>query len=374
MASMKLNNPFVLIGYHGPKYFCDRVAETRRLCSLIRNESNVTLLSPRRYGKTGLIMNVFERLSKNREYETIYLDVFGTQNLAEFTKLLAASVIGRLDTSLERLKGAARRLVQGVRPSLSYDEASGRPTLSFDVASVQAEKTLADVFDYLKERDRRIVVAIDEFQQICNYPEKGVEAILRSHVQFSPARFIFAGSKQHLMRDMFMSPKRPFFQSSTMMPLGVIAEEPYYEFASGFFAEAGRKLDRDVFADLYRRFGGVTWYVQALLWDFYASGEDITSAKQLDEAVRERVLSNEYDQQRLLEILPAGARRLLKAVAAEGVVKAPQSSEFISKHGLRAASSVKTSLDMLLDKELLYRADDGYVVYDKILAEYLRTM
>ena len=84
-------------------------------------------------------------------------------------------------------------------------------------------------------------------------------------------------------------------------------------------------------------------------------------------------MSNEYDQQRLLEILPAGARRLLKAVAAEGVVKAPQSSEFISKRGLRAASSVKTSLDMLLDKELLYRADDGYVVYDKLLAEYLRT-
>ncbi len=41
---------------------------------------------------------------------------------------------------------------------------------------------------------------------------------------------------------------------------------------------------------------------------------------------------------------------------------------------VRAASSVKTSLDMLLDKELLYRADDGYVVYDKLLAEYLRTM
>ena len=147
------------------------------------------------------------------------MDVFGTQNLAEFTKLLATAVIGRLDTAFEKLRGAARRLIQGVRPALSYDGASGRPTLSFDVSSVQAEQTLDDVFAYLKERERRTVVAIDEFQQICNYPEKGVEAILRGHVQFLPARFIFAGSKQHLMRDMFMSPKRPFFQSSGMMPL-----------------------------------------------------------------------------------------------------------------------------------------------------------
>ena len=339
---------------------------------MLRNESNVTLLSPRRYGKTGLILNAFEKLSKDYGYETIYVDVFGTQNLADFTKLLATAVIGRLDTSLEKLKGAARRLIQGVRPALSYDETSGRPTLSFDVSSVQAEKTLDDVFAYLKERERRVVVAIDEFQQICNYPEKGVEAILRGHVQFSPARFIFAGSKQHLMRDMFMSPKRPFFQSSGMMPLDVISEDAYYDFASRFFAEAGRHLDQDVFKELYRRFDGVTWYLQALLWDFFASGEDIDSIGQLDEAIHQRVMANEYDQQRLMEILPGGARRLLKAVASEGKVKAPQSSQFIVKHGLRAASSVKTSLKMLLDKELLYRTSDGYVVYDKFLAEYLR--
>ena len=369
---MKLQNPFVLAGYAGPEYFCDRVAETKRLCGAIRNESNVTLLSPRRYGKTGLIMNAFNRLSRRGEYETIYVDIFGTQNLAEFTKMLSAAVIGRLDTPLEKVGGAARRLIQGVRPVLSYDDASGKPSLTLNVSPAQAERTLSDVFDYLKEHDRRTVIAIDEFQQIENYPEKGVEAILRSQIQFSPARFIFAGSRQHLMREMFTSPKRPFYQSSLMMPLGVIAEDSYYGFADAFFKKAGRRLDRDVFKELYRRFDGVTWYMQAILWDLYASGEDVTDVKQLNEAVMLRVQSNEYDQQRILEILPDGARRLLRAVAKERMVKAPQSADFIAKHGLRAASSVKTSLDMLVDKELLYRGDDGYIVYDRFLAEYLR--
>lgn len=112
--------------------------------------------------------------------------------------------------------------------------------------------------------------------------------------------------------------------------------------------------------------------MQAILWDFYASGEDITEKSALEAAVRNRVAQNEYDQQQLLEVLPDGARRLLKAVARERIVTEPQSGEFVARHGLRAASSVKTSLDMLLEKQLLYRDDRGYVVYDRLFGEWLR--
>lgn len=373
MGGMKLNNPFVLTGYHGREYFCDRVEETERLCAAIRNDGNVTLLSPRRYGKTGLIWNSFSRLSENGEFKTIYMDIFGTQDLADFTKAFANAVLGKLDTPLEKVGDVARRLIQGLRPTLSYDSATGCPSLSFDVSRSQAERTLADIFAYLADHDCRTVIAIDEFQQIRNYPEKGVEAILRSHVQFARTRFIFAGSRQHLMRDIFTSPQRPFYQSTLMMPLASIPEEPYYEFAARFFTRAGFKLDRTAFHALYSRFDGITWYMQAILWDLYASRTDITRESQVADAVRERVLANEYDRQMILELLPDGARRLVRAVAREGVVKSPQAGDFISKYGLRAASSVKTSLEMLLENEVLYHDRDGYVVYDRFFAEYLRS-
>lgn len=370
---MKLNNPFVLTGYHGPEYFCDRVAETKKLCTAIRNESNITLLSPRRYGKTGLIWNSFNELSKNKEFETIYLDIFGTQNLADFTKSFANAVLGRLDTPLERMSETAKRLIQSLRPTLSYDSATGSPSLSFDISPNQAERTLSEIFAYLANHNCRTVIAIDEFQQIRNYPEKGVEAILRSHIQFAKTRFIFAGSKQHLMRDIFTSPQRPFYQSTLMLPLDTIPEDPYYTFAAGFFTQAGLSLDRSVFHALYSRFSGITWYVQAILWDLYASREAITQETQVENAIKERVMANEYDRQMILELLPDGARRLIKAVAGEGIVKSPQAGNFISKYGLRAASSVKTSLQMLLENEILYHDKDGYVVYDRFFAEYLRS-
>lgn len=368
-----MNNPFVLTGYHGPEYFCDRIAETKKLCTAIRNESNITLLSPRRYGKTGLIWNSFNELSKNEEFETIYLDIFGTQNLADFTKSFANAVLGRLDTPLERMSETAKRLIQSLRPTLSYDSATGSPSLSFDISPNQAERTLSEIFAYLTNHNCRTVIAIDEFQQIRNYPEKGVEAILRSHIQFAKTRFIFAGSKQHLMRDIFTSPQRPFYQSTLMLPLDTIPEDPYYAFAAGFFTQAGLSLDRSVFHALYSRFSGITWYVQAILWDLYASREAITQESQVENAIKERVMANEYDRQMILELLPDGARRLVKAIASEGIVKSPQAGNFISKYGLRAASSVKTSLQMLLENEILYHDRDGYVVYDRFFAEYLRS-
>jgi len=371
---MKLNNPFVISGYKGKEYFCDRFAETAKLCSAVRNESNVTLISPRRYGKTGLIRHVLDALVERHGFGTIYLDIFDTQNQAEFTRAFAQAVIGKLDSPLEKLGGTAKRLVQSLRPTLSYDGVSGSPQLSVSVTNEQAPSTLEDIFAYLRSRTGRLVVAIDEFQQIREYPEKGLEAKLRSLMQFSPAQFIFSGSKQHLMRDMFTSPRQPFYQSTTMMPLGVIGEKPYYDFANRHFTAAGRRLSPEVFHALYARFEGITWYLQAILWDFYASGDDITKIEQLDLAIAERIAANEYDQQQLLELLPDGARRLLRAVATEGIVRKPQSGEFIARHGLRAASSVKVSLSMLLDKQLIYRETDGYVVYDRLFGEYLRSV
>lgn len=371
---MKLTNPFVLVGYEGPEYFCDRDKETEDIIRVITNDSNITLLSPRRYGKTGLICNTFHHLAQRDGWTTLYLDIFGTQNLADFTRMLANAVFEKLDSPLEKAGGIAKRFIQNLRPTLSYDDASGKPSLSFDISAGKETSTLSQIFDYLKSRNRRIVIAIDEFQQINEYPEKGVEATLRSFMQFSPARFIFSGSKQHVMRDMFTSPKRPFYQSTFMMPLDVIPEESYWEFASRFFSGKGRTIDRSIFHELYSRFDGITWYVQSMLWDFYAADEDIRDMKQLDEAVRRRVKSGEYDQQRVMMLLPAGARRLLRAIALEGKVKKPQSGDFIARYGLHAASSVKTSLSMLIDKELVYPAADGYVVYDRFMSEHLRNL
>lgn len=93
-----------------------------------------------------------------------------------------------------------------------------------------------EIFQYLEHADKRCIVAIDEFQQIAKYPEKNIEALLRTHIQKQMnTNFIFAGSERHMMQELFSSATRPFCNSADMMELKAIVPEIYVPFIVGLF-------------------------------------------------------------------------------------------------------------------------------------------
>ena len=125
------------------------------------------------------------------------------------------------------------------------------------------ENTLSEIFEYLKSSEKKCVLAIDEFQQIGDYPEKGMEALLRSHIQFLPnVVFIFSGSKQHIMQEMFLSAKRPFYLSTQIITIDSIDSVAYYNFAASFFLDKDQQLKEEDFFYIYNEFDGHTWYIQ----------------------------------------------------------------------------------------------------------------
>lgn len=370
MRAMKHTNPFVVRGYRAPEFFCDRERETEKLLSAFANDRNVTLLAPRRYGKTGLIRNAFHRAPD--DWTTVYADVYATSDLREFTQVLANAVAGSLDTVAEKAVSAAAKFFKSVRPTITPTE-SGGLSFSFSVEKRDAEATLDGIFDYIASKDRRVVVAIDEFQQILEYPEKGTEAMLRSRIQFlQNANFVFAGSRHHLLGEMFTSPRRPFYQSTDVLSLDVIPADRYEDFAGRFFRDARRPFSAGAFASLYRRFDGVTWYLQSVLNRVWGEGGGLASEADVDAAVRGLVEDRSLTFHDLLAAQSGVGRALLKAVAAERVVPEITASAFLRKHGLSAPSSVRTAVPALLKRDLLYRSDSGYLVYDYLFADYLR--
>ena len=370
---MLVNNPFLITGYYGPDTFCDRDIETDALIDALYNGRNVTLVSPRRMGKTGLIKHAFHILNQQKEpVVTLYMDIFATQNLQQFVRTFSNAVLGKLDSAPQRAIKRITQFVRGCRPVMTFDEMTGTPKISVDFVSNDYETTLKEVFDYLKSADRRCYIAIDEFQQIANYPEKGVEALLRSYIQFVPnVQFIFSGSRQHMMEEMFLSAKKPFYQSTQMMGLGSIDRQLYYEFALDHFERSGRSIDREVFDYIYERYEGHTWYVQNILNRLYAgSGEiSINSARAAEDMIIEE---NAYAYESLIRAYPEGSSRLLRAIGAEGKVREILAGGFIMKHGLRAASSVKSALMKLIDNELIYHSAEGYMIYDRFMGMWLR--
>lgn len=373
MTTNKPNNPFLIAGYYGPDYFCDRQQETEQIINALYNERNLTLVAPRRMGKTGLIKHAFYQLHEQEsDIITLYLDIYSTQNLNEFVQAFAGTVLGSLDSVPQKAMARISRFIKSCRPVFTLDELSGMPEVSIDITPEKEEATLKEIFNYLQSSEKRCYIAIDEFQQITEYPEKGVEALLRSYTQFLPnVHFIFAGSRQHVMQEMFLSAKRPFYQSTQTMAIGYIDKEAYYHFASAWFAKQSLMLDKETFSAIYNEFEGHTWYIQAILNRLYGYAVEPDPA-QVNRAVRDIVEENEYGYQNLLAAYTSGGIRLIKAIAKERVVAGINASSFISKYKLKAASSVNSALRSLMKMEMVYRTDAGYIVYDRFFAIWLR--
>jgi len=370
----KLNNPFLVAGYHSPAYFCDRENESEKIVSALFNNRNVSLISPRRMGKTGLIHHVFYNLNEqNKNIHCFYMDVFSTQNLHEFVTLFGKTVIGKLDDYSEAVFKRILKIFQSFRPSLTFDTLTGAPILSLNIQPEQAEQSLQEIFAYLKQSKKKIYIAIDEFQQITEYPEKGVEALLRSYMQFLPnVKFIFSGSKKHLMDAMFSTANRPFYQSTQKIGLKEIPVETYRKFAIQLFRKYKKTLDAATFDYIYSELSGHTWYVQLILNKLFALNKNHCSVQDVEILINEILEEENATFKTYCEIITKGQLRLLKAIAVERKVSEPFEANFIRRHNLTAPSSVRLALNSLVEKMLLLKDDEGsYFVYDRFFSLWL---
>ena len=371
-----LTNPFIYQGYESPKYFCDREVETKTLLSHLKNGRNVTLISPRRIGKTGLIKNTFYHLKEQEKDATcLYIDIFATKNLHDFVELLGVIVINEIVRKNASFIEKTISFFSALRPVLSMDPLTGEPSVSITVEPSKEDITIQSIFNYLNDSEQEVYIAIDEFQQIAEYPEKGTEALLRSYIQFAQhVHFIFSGSKFHLMAEIFGSPKHPFYQSTEMMGLKPLDSDVYYDFCLQFFKEKGGNIEKDIFEYLYNMFEGHTWYIQCIMNRLYEANTNVESTEQVNAAILSILAGREPQFESLSQFFTDNQFSLLKAIAKEGIVAQPTAGRFIKSHNLSGASSTKDELKVLENKELVYRKPEGYIIYDRFMDLWLKRL
>lgn len=370
---MKLSNPFLVYGYESPLYFCDRETETKKLVSALRNGRNVTLMSPRRIGKTGLIRNAFYHIKEqNPQTPCFYLDIYATRSLKDFVKVFGETVLGQLDSYSQKAMDLVRSALTHCRITYSSEKLIGG-SVSLEFRKEEAEATLRDIFLYLKKTDEDCYVAIDEFQQIADYEESNMEALLRTYVQqCNNIHFVFSGSKNHLLSDMFDSPKRPFYRSTEKMNLRSINEDAYFEFAEKHLKPVMTILPREAFHQIYSSFHGHTWYIQYILNKIYEEAPAIVDEDIIKECLIDIVQCNTDDYQRMYRMLTFNQQQLLLAIAQEKNVEFINASYFIAKYELKGTSSVNKALKYLIDNEYVYHYEEGYQIYDRFMALWLR--
>ena len=368
-------NPFVVSGKIPKAFFCDRVNESEQLEKSLTNQLNVVLTSSRRMGKTALVDYVFDRPSIRDEYITISVDILQTTTFREFIYLFGTAVFNTVATRSEKWRKQFVSFLKSLSGSFGYDPVQNTPTFDIRLGDIQQpEYTLLEIFQYLESVEKRCLVVIDEFQQITRYPEKNVEAILRTHIQkLSNANFVFSGSRRRLMEEMFFSAKRPFYQSAKPLRLEPINQKVYYDFASYHFSKAGKNITEEAFNHVYETFWGVTFYVQRLMKDAYIETlpGQTCDVEMVQRLIFDYICENDSHMREQLSFITEAQKELLYAIHAEGQVQSITSATFNKKHRLRSPSSTQSAALKLLEYDLITRKEKVYSLSDPLLSLWL---
>ena len=374
----KTTNPFIVTGKIEPEYFCDRVTESARLVKSVTNGNNMVIISPRRMGKTGLIQFCYDKPEIADEYYTFFIDILHTSSLREFTYLLGRAIYETLLPRSRKMASLFILTIKSISGKFGFDPITGMPTFNVELGDIdRPEYTLDEIFQYLAYANKPCIVAIDEFQQIAKYPEKNIEAQLRTHIQkLRNCNFIFAGSERHMMQEMFTSAARPFYHSADMLELKAIVPEIYIPFIAGHFKKRNRRIASDDIERVYNLFKGHTYYVQKAFNEAFADtpeGEECT-LETIRAAIDNMVASNDTIFREILSNIPEKQKELLYAIAKEGEAERITSAAFIKRHSLASASSVQSAMKKLLEKDIITEINKVFSVTDKLFAMWMNRM
>ena len=300
-----------------------------------------------------------------------------TENELDFNQRLINTIV----KTVEQENSAGKKIwafVKNLRPIISYDNFTGLPqvTLSSDQ---QATKTnLEAAFELLDSLQKKVVVIIDEFQQILEYPEKNFDNILRTIMQgLQNVVFIFSGSQQHLMNEMFANNKRPFYRSTQFLPLGKIDFDLYKNFIINKFKEAKKSIPEEIVRDILQWTERHTYFTQVVCSRIFA----LQTKKITDEIYKNELVLILKEQEnvffRYRSLLSPQQWLMLKAMAEEDIVYSVTNKNFIHKYNVSSSATAIKSLKALLEKEMIYEDFDDqgkkyYSVYDLFFKRWIQ--
>lgn len=374
----ELNNPFVIGKYAGEHYFCDREIVSNELINNLLNSRNTVLVSERRLGKTGLICHCLGQKNIAKNYNIFSFDIYATNSFQEFVYVFSKEITKKLKPKGKKIIEKFLNIFTSLRGNFKIDANTGEPSFELSIGDiVSPETTLDEIFSYIDNSEKPCIVAIDEFQQIGKYSESNVEALLRTKIQHCPnCTFIFAGSEKDMLINMFNSAAKPFYQSATFMQLDKIDFEKYKTFAIGLFEENKKNISEDFVKLAYSKADGVTLYIQMIMNELYSitPKNGCVTQELFDMSFDTLLKKQSFMYVNILSDISIRQKELLFAIAKEGRATEFTSGNFIKKYNLKSASSSQASLKGLIDRRLVNKDKDCYLISDRLFRWWLLTL
>ena len=369
------NRPFTFGVAASGENFTDREAETKRLLTNFRHGVNTILISPRRWGKTSLVQKVC-RLAQSDKLRVVYMDAFSCRSERDFCDAFASAVLKQTSTKAEEWLESVKLFLSRVSPKISLGP---DPMTDFSI-SLEMNPKREEVDEILqlpekiaRKRGWRIVVCVDEFQQIAEFTDsKAFQKKLRSVWQLQESvSYCLFGSKKHLMNELFEKKSLPFYKFGDAIYLQKIGTADWVDYIRSRFEATGKRVSRELAEKICQRADNHSSYVQQLAWLVWTHTEDEATEQDFDNAWRDIVDQNTPLFKKQTESLTTYQMNFLRAVV-DGVSDEFTTQEVLRKYQLGTSANVSAVKRALKKKELIEVEKRQVVIPDPILKEWLK--
>jgi len=369
-------NPFQFGKVVRDKQFCNRQRELHDLASAIKSGNSLWLYSPRRFGKTSLIINVFSRIES---IKTIYFDLFNIRDNREFATKYLNVLTHELFTWKHGVTSILKKLsdyLKNITPTVSLD-AMGNPSIGLDIKPKEISRTIESILELPQKINypKPICIAFDEFQEVERL-DPFLKNIMRSVFQHQQnVSYIFSGSKESLMTAIFSDAKSPFFQFGDKMNLDPISNSDLTSYIKSMFNQTELPIHQSTIENILQLsecHPHYTQYAAYVAWDLVY--QDIPQNNDFKDIWLSRIIESQSDAFRTIyEQLNANQRKVLYALSdLEG--QSILANDTMIKYNLPPKSTINTALNSLLQKTLILTLKGSYKFENPIIKIWINRL
>ena len=371
------NPPFVFGRIADRENFVDREADRARLTNNFRSLVNTTIISPRRWGKSSLVQRVAEDFSTtDPDMVVCMIDIFNVHSEADFYAHLASSVMKSTMTKWDEWVDAARTFMSHLRPTVSIS-ADFTQEITLDMDWKKAEEAPDEILDLAEkiaaEKEIRIVVCVDEFQGIADFPDSlAFQKKLRSHWQrHQRVCYCLYGSKRHMLMDIFSNPELPFYRFGDIMILEKIANNVWGDFIAQRFADTDKQITFDQGCRIAELVDNHSYYVQQLAQQVWFRTDTVCTDDAIASAMTDLTDQLSLLFQGIVTTLTARQLNFLRAVLNH--VPRLSSKDTISQYDLGTSANVVRIKEALMAREIIDVNGSDVQILDPVFKNWLAT-
>ena len=368
--------PFVYGRIVADNDFTDREIETGKLVSNFLSQTNTAIISPRRWGKSSLVNKAIKTATgQNSNILFVKMNAFKCETPQDFYELLAKRTVEGISSSAETLLSNAKEFISRLLPKLSIADPAGQYEMSFGI-DLRNNPIGEDILDLPQQiaskRRKKVVVCIDEFQQIGEFADsRQFQKILRSHGQEqSDVAYILYGSKKHMMLNIFGEYGSPFYKFGDIMFLPKISRDKWVDYITARFAQTGKFISDDAAGYLAGLVDNHSYYVQQLAQYAWLRTDSLCSEETVNTAFQGMLDALNLQFVNLMDSLTEKQRSFLCALS-DGVTNL-SSTETLSRYRLGTSGNIRIIKGALKKRDMIEESGHRVEIQDPVFNQWIQ--